>query len=308
MQNGMPKTMKVDTDRKRKIQILAGNRVMSQEIVYVIKGNGDRVPFDENKLRRALKNSGAATKDVERAMSAVKKELYQGITTRKIYQTAYRILKRSSKHSAGRYRLKKAIMELGPSGYPFEKFMGRIMESRGYQSAVNVHIKGKCVEHEVDVVARNQKEQVMIECKYHSDSKRNCDVKVVLYIESRFKDVAAAWQKENPDSDLRYYGMVATNTRFSEDAIQYAECAGLRLVSWDYPAGNSLKNWIDQSGYHPITSLSELKLAEKQFLLEKGVVLCRDIPNHIPLLEEMGLSELRIEKLLAEAGLLAGEV
>jgi len=281
---------------------------MNQEIIYVTKGNGDRVPFDENKLRTALKNSGAAAKDVEQALTAVKKNLYQGITTRKIYQTAYRILRRNSKHSAGRYRLKKAIMELGPSGYPFEKFMGRIMESRGYQASVNLHIKGKCVEHEVDVVARNQNEQLMIECKYHSDSKRNCDVKVVLYIESRFKDVAAAWQKANPESDIRYYGMVATNTRFSTDAIQYAECAGLRLVSWDYPVGNSLKNWIDESGYHPITSLSELKVAEKQFLLDKGVVLCRDIPRHVPFLEALGLDELRIERVLAEAGLLAGEV
>jgi Holliday junction resolvase-like predicted endonuclease len=279
---------------------------MNGETIYVTKGNGDRVPFDENKLRTALENSGAGINEVDKALAAVKKTLYQGISTRKIYQTAYRILKKSSRHSAGRYRLKKAIMELGPSGYPFEKFMGRIMESRGYRSLVNQHIQGKCVEHEVDVVAVNDREQVMIECKYHSDSKRNCDVKVVLYIESRFRDVAATWKKAEPDSRKSYYGMVATNTRFSEDAIRYAECAGLRLVSWDYPAGNSLKNWIDRSGYHPITSLSQLKTAEKQFLLGKGIVLCRDIKDNVALLEEMGLCENRKSKVLAEAKLLAG--
>ncbi len=278
------------------------------DVIYVTKGNGDRVPFDENKLRKALKNSGAGLPEVEKALSAVKKTLYQGISTRKIYQTAYRILKKSSRHSAGRYRLKKAIMELGPSGYPFEKFMGRIMESRGYRSAVNRHIRGKCVEHEVDIVADNEQEKIMIECKYHSDSKRNCDVKVVLYIESRFRDVAATWEEAEPENNKHFVGMVATNTRFSEDAIRYAECAGLRLVSWDYPAGNSLKEWIDRSGYHPITSLSLLKTTEKQQLLEKGVVLCRDIKNNIPLLKEMGLCDNRIDKLLAEANLLAGEL
>ncbi len=281
---------------------------MNSEPIYVIKGNGDRVPFEENKLRTALKNSGAGTLEVEKALAAVKKSLYQGISTHKIYQTAYRILKKSSRHSAGRYRLKKAIMELGPSGYPFEKFMGKIMESRGYQSMVNMHIRGKCVEHEVDVVAHNQQEQVLIECKFHSDSKRNCDVKVVLYIESRFRDVAAAWKLAQPDDNRQYFGMVATNTRFSEDAIRYAECAGLRLVSWDYPAGNSLKDWIDRSGYHPVTSLSQLKIAEKQYLLEKGVVLCRDLKENVPLLKEMGWPENKIDKLLAEANLLAGEL
>ncbi len=276
--------------------------------IYVIKGNGDRVLFEEDKLRRALKNSGAGTLEVEKALTAVKKTLYQGIGTHKIYQTAYRILKKSSRHSAGRYRLKKAIMELGPSGYPFEKFVGRLMESKGYRATVNVIAHGKCVQHEVDVVARNSREQIMIECKFHSDSKRNCDVKVALYIHSRFQDVSMAWRETEPDTGIQYTGMVATNTRFSEDAIRYAKCAGLRLVSWDYPNGNSLKDWIDRSGYHPVTSLSYLKKAERQRLLEKGVVLCRDVKENEPLLKEMGIPDDRIKKLLSEANQLSGKL
>jgi Holliday junction resolvase-like predicted endonuclease len=281
---------------------------MTNDPIYVTKGNGDRVPFDENKLRRALKNSGAGTLEIEKALSAVKKSLYPGIGTHKIYQTAYRILKKTSRHSAGRYRLKKAIMELGPSGYPFEKFVGRIMESKGYQTTVNRHIRGKCVEHEVDVVARNDREQLMIECKYHQDSKRNSDVKVALYIHSRFQDVEAVWKNAEPGSKRKYYGMVITNTRFSDDAIRYGECAGLKMVSWDYPAGNSLKNWIDRSGYHPVTSLSQLKVSEKQKLLEKGIVLCSDIRENLSVLKEMGLCDNRMKKVLAEANMLSGKL
>lgn len=281
---------------------------MKEEAVYVTKGNGDRVPFEENKLRRALRNSGAGTLEVEKALAAVKKNLYQGISTHKIYQTAYRILKKSSHHSAGRYRLKKAMMDLGPSGYPFEKFVGRLMESKGFQSKVDVIVQGKCVQHEVDVVARKDQQQIMIECKYHSDSKLNSDVKVALYIHSRFWDVAAAWKDAEPDAGMQYQGMVITNTRFSDDATRYAECAGLKLVSWDYPNGDSLKDWIDRSGYHPVTSLSQLKKAEKQQLLEKGVVLCRDLANNEPLLKEMGIEDNRIKKLLNEANLLSGEL
>ena len=276
--------------------------------VYVTKGNGDRVPFEEDKLRKALKNSGAGSLEIERALAIVKKNLYEGMGTHKIYQMAYRVLKKSSRHSAGRYRLKKAIMELGPSGYPFEKFVGRLMESQGYQSRVNVVAQGKCVQHELDVVARNNREQIMIECKFHSDSKRNSDVKVALYIHSRFQDMEAAWKEEHPDDDIRYVGMVATNTRFSDDAMQYAKCAGLRLVSWDYPGGNSIKNWIDQSGYHPVTSLSYLKKTEKQILLEKDVVLCQDIKNNEPLLRELGIPDSRIKNILSEARQLSREL
>jgi Holliday junction resolvase-like predicted endonuclease len=276
--------------------------------IYVTKGNGDRVPFEEDKLRKALKNSGAGTLEIEKALAVVKKNLYQGIGTHKIYQTAYRVLKKSSRHSAGRYRLKKAIMELGPSGYPFEKFVGRLMESQGYQSTVNVIAHGKCVQHELDVVARNDREQIMIECKFHSDSKRNSDVKVALYIHSRFQDMAAAWKASQPDANIQYVGMVATNTRFSDDAMQYAKCAGLRLVSWDYPAGSSLKDWIDKSGYHPVTSLSYLKKAEKQVLLEKDIVLCQDIKRNEPLLKELGIPDNRIKNILSEANQLSGKL
>ncbi len=278
------------------------------EPIYVTKGNGDRVLFEEDKLRKALKNSGAGTLEIEKALAVVKNNIYQGISTHKIYQTAYRILKKSSRHSAGRYRLKKAIMELGPSGYPFEKFVGRLMESQGYQSTVNVIAHGKCVQHELDVVARNNQEQVMVECKFHSDSKRRCDVKVVLYIHSRFQDMSAAWKKAQPDAGIQYVGMVATNTRFSDDAMQYAKCSGLRLVSWDYPNGNSLKDWIDKSGFHPVTSLSYLKKAEKQTLLEKGVVLCRDIKDNQPLLKELGIPGSRIKNILSEANQLSGKL
>lgn len=280
---------------------------MEQSKILVIKSNGESVPFEEDKIRQALKRSGARPGQIEEALRLVKQQLYDGITTHKIYQVAYRVLKKRSHHVAGRYRLKKAMLELGPSGYPFEKFVGKLLDAKGYTTRVDQIVQGVCITHEVDVVARNESEQIMVECKYHSDVKRKSDVKVALYIHSRFLDVSKAWKNSQQNDNITYTGMVVTNTRFSDDATQFAECAGMQLVSWDYPKGNSLKDWIDRSGLHPITSLSLLKKSEKQFMLEKGVVLCSDLKDYTHLLQQLGMNSQKIRKVLAEADALTHE-
>jgi len=274
-------------------------------MINVTKGTGEQVAFDAEKLRSALKRSGAQPNEVNQIIRQVESRLYEGISTKKIYQIAYSILRKKSHHAAGRYRLKKAIMELGPTGYPFEKFVGRLFESDGFKAEVGQLVQGKCIQHEVDVVATKPGNQVMVECKFHSDSSRRSDVKVALYIHSRFLDLKAAWENaEQFNTDTNYRGMVVCNTRFSEDAMQFAKCAGLDLVSWDYPSGNSLKDWVDRSGYHPITALQSLKKREKQELLEEGIVLCRDLKNHPDFLRKMGFNERQLSKVLKEAQLL----
>ncbi|MBN2616108.1 MAG: restriction endonuclease [Bacteroidales bacterium] len=279
---------------------------MQNGTIYVKKRNGDRVLFDEEKLIRALKSSGAKPLEIESALRQVHKMLYDGISTHKIYQEAYRSLKKKSHHSAGRYRLKKAMMELGPTGYPFEKFVGKLFEGKGYRTQVGVVVQGACVQHEVDVIARNETEQIMVECKYHSDVSLKSDVKVALYIHSRFQDVSKAWGELRENEGLQFKGMVVTNTRFSDDAMQYAECVGMPLMSWDYPRGNSLKDWIDKLGYHPVTSLSRLNKMEKQHLLDKGIVLCRDLPGHKEVLQSLGFNKQKTDRVLTEVKALTG--
>ena len=278
---------------------------MNNPNINVTKGTGEQVAFDAGKLGSALKRSGAKPDEIANIIRQVESMLYDGISTKKIYRIAYGFLRKKSQHAAGRYRLKKAIMELGPTGYPFEKFVGRLFESQGYVSEVGQLVQGKCIHHEVDVVATKPGKQVMVECKFHRDSSRRSDVKVALYIHSRFQDLKAAWElSEHFNANINYRGMVVCNTRFSDDAAQFAKCAGLNLVSWDYPSGNSLKDWIDRSGYHPITSLHSLKKREKQQLLEEGIVLCRELESQQDYLRKIGFGERQLSAVLKEARLL----
>ncbi len=274
---------------------------MDEQLILVKKKNGEKAPYDEQKLVQALQRSGANQHDIDIALSQVNKIIHNGISTRKIYEIAYNSLKKRSHYSAGRYRLKRAMMELGPSGYPFEKFIGKIFDAEGYHTKVDQIVNGSCVTHEVDVIARNEIEQIMVECKYHSDTSIKSDVKVALYIHSRFQDVEKTWQKTEEFNGLKFRGMIVTNTRFTDDAMKYASCVNLGLISWDFPRGKSLKDLIDKAGYHPITSLSTLTRSEKSKLLDKGLVLCRDISNNVNLLQDIGLQKPKIDRVVKEA-------
>jgi Holliday junction resolvase-like predicted endonuclease len=273
--------------------------------IKVRKANGEIVVFDIEKLKKALGNSGANETETDNIIVHMMPLLYEGISTKKIYRIAYSLLRKHSRHIAGRYRLKKAIMELGPSGYPFEKFVAKLFEADGYKAEAGVFVQGKCVQHEVDVVARKGNKKYMVECKFHSDSKTKSDVKVALYIQSRFLDVSSKWAEEDGGNNI-HKGMIVTNTRFTEDAVNFGKCAGLKVVSWDYPSGNSLKDWIDRSGYHPITSLASLRKSEKRFLLDQGIVLCRQLKQDFGILNQLKLSNIRFNNIKKETLALVG--
>jgi len=269
--------------------------------IQVIKGNGERVLFDPEKLKQALASSGAEIAEQEKITSQVESKLFDGIHTQKIYQMAFDLLKKESHKIAGRYSLKNAIMEMGPTGFPFEIYVGKIFESMGYEVETGVFVQGKCIQHEVDVIARKPGEMIMIECKFHMDSSANSGVQVPLYVQSRYLDVKASWEKQY-GKDIRYRGGVVNNTRFSDDAMNYGRCAGLMLISWNYPLDTGLKYWIDKNKLHPVTCLISLTKKEKQYLLEKGIVLCSQLEENINLLHEMGITEIQIKKIIREAG------
>lgn len=273
--------------------------------ITVIKSDGARVFYDRGKLIAALKNSGVDENRSGEIALQVEKQIYDGITARKIYKIAYRLLKkRKSYREAGRYRLKKAIFDLGPSGFPFELFVAKLFEHFGYQVKTDQVIQGKCVQHEVDVVATNEMEQVIVECKFHSDYRNKTNVQVPLYINSRFRDIKEKWEEEKLYMDKKVRGYVITNARFTKDAVQYAECAGLGLISWDYPVDGSLKYFTDLSALHPVTSLYTLIKSQKKALLDKGIVLCKEIPAHVNYLRELNLSDAQIAKVLNEVKVL----
>ena len=269
------------------------------ESAEIVKSSGEHVAFRRDKLIGSLQRSGASNELIDQIVGQVEKELYNGITTKEIYNMAFDLLRRREGSIAGKYKLKRAIMELGPSGFPFEKYIAAIFREEGYKVATNIIVDGKCVKHEMDVIAENETQQLIIECKFHSLGASLCDVKVPLYIHSRFRDVESVRiHREAKGKELS--GWLVTNTHFTGDALQYGNCVGLNLMGWSYPEHASLRSKIDSGRLYPITCLTTISNSEKQKILEEGIVLCKQLLASGDLLNKIGLSTLRKKKVLRE--------
>ncbi|WP_339754393.1 ATP cone domain-containing protein [uncultured Winogradskyella sp.] len=273
---------------------------MKNESFDIIKSSGEKVKFSLEKLRTSLNRTGAEKQIVDQILDKVRDELYQGISTKEIYNRAFSVLKKKKSYLASKYKLKKAIYELGPTGFPFERFVSAILNYSGYKTQVGEVVQGQCVTHEIDVIAHKQNETTIIECKFHGEQGLNCNVKIPLYINSRYQDVKTYWNANPKNGTILTKGWLVTNTRFTKDALQYGKCCGLYLLSWDYPINDGLKDRIDRLGLYPITVSTLLTNREKQFLLSRDVVLCRELLHDKFYLDHLGVSDIRKEKILNE--------
>lgn len=266
----------------------------------IVKASGESEAFQKDKLLQSLMRAGASAVLAEKVASEVAKGLRNGMSTKHIYKKAHELLRRASRPVAGRYHLKSGIMELGPSGFPFELYVSEILKQTGFEVQVGKIVEGHCVNHEVDIIAQKDSRHFMIECKYHNSPGMVCDVKIPLYIQARFQDVEARWKLIPGHGEKFHQGWVVTNTRFTIDAIKYGTCAGLNLVSLDFPQGESLRDMIEETGLYPLTCLSTLTQQEKKLLLEKKIVLCRDICHNPTYLRQINLPASRIKEVLEE--------
>ncbi len=271
------------------------------ETVHVTKYSGETEEYDESKLRKSLSSAGASPAIIDEIAESIGNQLHEGISTQKIYKEAFRQLRAESQKTAGRYKLKEAIFELGPTGFPFEKFVSKLLSNYGFETQTGVIVKGDCVNHEVDVIAHKENEYLLVECKFHNRKENRCNVKVPLYIQSRFLDVKKNWTSQPGHKNKSHTAWVVTNTRFTSDAETYGKCIGLKLLSWDYPKNDGIKDLIGRMNLHPITCLSSLNKQEKSQLLEKEIIFCRQISEDKSLLQKSGINQRKINSIHKEA-------
>lgn len=266
----------------------------------IIKHSGHVVDFDRRKLRHSLLRSGADPAVADDILFAIEKHLYEGITTKKIYKLAFSMLKKLPGSPAARYNLRTAMQQLGPAGFFFEKFVARLYLAQGYQARNNLTLNGKCVSHEVDVVLEKDGRIVLVECKFHARRESTSDVKVPMYILSRFNDLKVVPNTIFKDGQYFDDCIIVTNNRFTADALAFASCSGLQTLSWDTPDKNSLRQLIDHTGLYPVTCLTTLSGAEKDQLMILDIIMAQEIPARVSDLLAIGLSQNRIKNVLKE--------
>jgi hypothetical protein len=245
----------------------------------VIKASGQPEEFNIQKLVDSLIRSGAS-EDVARDIAReVESQIKPSMHTKHIYRIAKKLLRRYSRAADMRYSIKKAIYMLGPAGYQFEKYFAGILKVYGYSAETNRFLKGYCVTHEVDIFAVRDDIGGVIECKYHSNGGNPTDIKIALYVYSRFMDIKKAYELNYGKRVSINEGWLVTNTRCTSDAIKYADCVGLKIVSWKYPAENSLERMIENKKLYPVTILSSIKKTSLDTLFKNDIFLVRDIAD-----------------------------
>lgn len=272
-------------------------------MLMIIKANGKREPFDSNKVVQSLRRSGSSKKTAEMIARQVKAEIKNNESTSEIYKKAFKLLRQIGANvSLARYSLKKAISQLGPTGYPLEHFVARLFEAQNYKTRVGKIFCGRCVSHEIDVYATKGKEKVLAEVKFRNRPGDSIPVGVPLYMHSRFRDILA---KKNAVEIKDIRCLIITNARYSKDAIKYSRCCGdMELIGWRYPKNKGLERIVEESGLHPITVLDSLSKKQKAILLKDEIVVCRDIKQNFNKLKEIGLSERKIKKITEQVNAL----
>lgn len=245
--------------------------------IMIKKASGEFQEFSQEKLRKSLERSGVDVMLADEIVAHISSQVYDGMPTKVIHARAFAMLKHYKKTFAARYNLKRAIFALGPNGFPFEQYVARLFDAMGYTTHVGIIVPGKCISHEVDVVITKGDVRGFVECKFHNTPGMKCRVQTPLYVFARFEDLCERETKRLKGNPKRE-GWLVTNTRFTDDALAYGSCIGLKLLGWNTgPLGESLERMIDARGLHPITCLTSLKHKQMQQLLAAGIVLCQDL-------------------------------
>ncbi len=259
----------------------------------VVKRSGAIERYRPEKLRRALFRVGVPRPARDHVVAAVEQVLTDGITSAAIDQVVARSLRRAAPGCATRWNLRRALLELGPSGFPFERFVAEVFAAEGYRTAIGVRLQGRFIGHEIDVVAERRSDRALCECKFVTRDHGKIDAKTAMYVYGRAVDLAAT------AGHTRFW--LVTNGRFTVDASRFGIGMGLRLLGWDFPAREGLRERIERAGVMPISALVSLPKPARTALMRGGYVLCRDLVDEPGLLERFGVSAAQRERVIAEA-------
>lgn len=249
--------------------------------ITITKASGEPEPFNEAKLVKSLASTGVSVDVASQTVDYLKQHLRTGITTKDIHEHVTTYLRENAPmNNYYDYGLKRAIMDLGPSGHPFENIVSDVLNYYGYKTEVSVIVLGKCVTHEIDVVAKKEDKQFFIECKFHNTAGIKTDVQVGLYTYARYLDVKSAMEQGH-GTQIAFHSWLITNTKVTSEVLDYAKCVGLELTSWTYPERHGLSDLIMAAGLHPITLIYYLPRFKLNQLLERGIVTCARLKKAI---------------------------
>jgi len=273
--------------------------------LYIINSHGEETPFSIRKVYGSARRAGASRSLAREISEVVEKESFPGIKTSEIFRMVRKMLSKKSPQSALKFPLKEAIRKLGPTGFPFEKYVGEIFFRNGFKVKLNQIIPGFCCRYEIDFLAKKGNTLYIGECKFHHLHGGKVDSSVALSNYARFLDI----KKGNFIDGIKHSNiksMLVTNTKFTSKAVRYSRCVGVELLGWRYPKKRGLEFLIESKKLYPITILPSLRRNLANLFVQRKMMLAQDLLRiNIKIFDrKTGISLKRLEFLVKEARIL----
>ena len=241
--------------------------------INVIKFNGENEPFSNEKVYRSARRVGASEQLAREISKTIEKESYSGIKTSQIFSQVKKKLKQETPRAALRFNLKKAIRRLGPTGFPFEKYVGQVFSNQGFKVMLNQEIPGACGSYEIDFLAQKNNFSYIGECKYRNLRKGRVHSRDALANYARFLDIGKGSFFKNKKTK----SLLVTNTKFTSKVIKYSKCVQVELLGWRFPKDKGLEHLIESQKLYPITILPGLNKYLSEIFSQKGIMLAKDL-------------------------------
>ncbi len=269
---------------------------------YVVNLKGEREPFSLVKVLRSARRAGASKDLAQKVALEIEKIVYPGIKTSEIFRKVHQFLKKEDKQSSLRFSLKEAMRKLGPSGFPFEKYIGEIFSAHKYEVSLNRKIKGKFALHEIDFLARNKEKLYIGECKFRIFPGEKIDLAIVLAFYAKFLDLKNG-NYFNLPRNVVLKPILVTNAKFSSQAIRYANGMEIELLGWRHPPSRGLEFMIEAEQLYPITILPSFKGYLMEACSQARLMFARDMLKRSSgeIAGEIGIDENKLSPLVKEA-------
>ncbi len=243
--------------------------------ILVRKADGREQLFDRAKVARTCMALGATEEIADEIARRVETQIYSGMETRKILRLIYRMMSEYKPGFKNLICLRESLSLLDPKP-DFEWFIQTLLGEHGYDVTKNRIIRGRCVDHEVDAVAKRNGVRYIVEVKHHFNFHTYTGLD-----ESRIAWAILEDVKEGFELGLNSLkidkAMLVCNTKFSEHAKRYGKCKDIYQIGWSWPPERGLQRLIEEKKLYPITCLKGLKANVRKRLGNSGIILLKQL-------------------------------
>jgi Holliday junction resolvase-like predicted endonuclease len=218
---------------------------------------------------------GATREVADGVAERVEQGVFDGIESKRILSMIFRQLGRYCSTFKHHIDLRKALSIMEPKP-DFEQYIRILLAEQGYQVTPNMIVRGKCVEHEIDAIAKRDGKTYIVEVKHHVNHHALSGLDVDRISRAIVEDIMEGFKLGLNSINLEK-AMIVCNVKLSEHAKRYAECRGIEHIGWRYPPDRGIDRMIEEKKLYPITYLKNLDSASMRKLTSRGVLTLKQL-------------------------------